>query len=236
MRVVSTTAVTNTNAIDPNVGFNADIADLEIPCFTRGTLIRTADGDIAIEDLRVGDLVATKDHGLQPIRWIGSRRLGSTALRAAPHLHPIRIRAGALGAGLPQQDLIVSPQHRVLVRSKIAQKMFDTFEVLVAVKQLLQIEGIDIVEDLAQVEYVHILFDRHEVVFSNGAETEALYTGPQALKSVGKAAAAEILALFPELADPDHIAVPARPLPSGRMGRKLAIRHVQHDRCLVSAH
>ncbi|KRW97185.1 hypothetical protein AQY21_05000 [Paracoccus sp. MKU1] len=100
---------------------------------------------------------------------------------------------------MPTGDLVVSPQHRILARSHIAQTMFGTAEVLVAAKQLLALDGIEIAEDLSEVEYYHILFDHHEIVFSNGAETESLYTGAEALRVVGPAAAQEILALFPEL-------------------------------------
>ncbi|WP_246175358.1 Hint domain-containing protein [Paracoccus limosus] len=148
-------------------------------CFARGTLIQTPDGPRAIEDLHPGDLVLTLDHGAQPLRWIGAIRVGATWLALAPRLRPIRIRAGALGAGLPATDLVVSPQHRVLVRSAIAQRMFGATEVLVAAKQLVQIDGIDIATDLPEVEYFHLLFDRHEVVIANGAPTETLFTGPR---------------------------------------------------------
>lgn len=203
------------------------------PCFARGTMIETEHGPLAVEDLRLGMRVATRDNGLQALRWIGSRVLGSKALGVAPQLRPIRIAAGALGKGLPRRALIVSPQHRILVRSRIAQKMFGAEEVLIAAKQLLQIEGIDIAEDLVGVEYFHILFDRHEIVLSEGAETESLYTGPEALKSVGPAAQAEIFALFPELREPGALPEGARLLASGRMGRKLAVRHAQHHKALV---
>lgn len=222
---------------DPNRGDNDGNLDFydayeAAPCFTRGTLIDTDRGPVVIEDLAEGDLVVTRDNGLQPIRWIGSRRLGGGDL--AEKLRPIRIRRHALGTGIPARDLLVSPQHRVLVRSKIAQKMFGTNEVLVAAKQLCQIDGIDIADDLAEVEYFHMLFDRHEVVISNGAETESLFTGPEALKAVGPQAREEILTIFPELADRDYAPVAARPLASGRMGRKLAVRHAQNHTTLVS--
>ncbi|MGF1973931.1 hypothetical protein, partial [Staphylococcus aureus] len=72
------------------------------------------------------------------------------------------------------------------------------------------------------------------VVLSNGAETESLYPGPQAMKSVGAAALEEIFAIFPELGDADTLAVPpARVLATGRQGRKLAQRHHQNNRALV---
>ena len=203
-----------------------------VPCFSAATLIETARGPVAAGDLAVGDMVRTRDAGLQPIRWIGRRALDTAALERAPHLRPIRIRAGALGEGCPAADLVVSPQHRILVRSRIAQRMFGTDEVLVAAKQLCQLDGIDVAQDLSEVVYIHFLFDDHQIVFSNGAETESLLVGPEALKSEGIAARAEILALFPELAD--HAAVPARTVTSGRLARKLAVRHLQNQRPLVN--
>ncbi|WP_253270350.1 Hint domain-containing protein [Paracoccus sanguinis] len=203
-------------------------------CFAAGTMIETDRGAVAVEALAEGDLVVTRDNGLQPIPWIGSRSLSAQELAGNEKLRPIRIRPGALGHGVPAADLLVSPQHRVLVRSKIAQKMFGTDEVLVAAKQLCQIDGIDVAHDLAAVVYYHLLFDRHEVVISNGAETESLFTGPEALRSIGPAALAEILTLFPELADRDYQPAAARTLASGRLGRKLAVRHGQNAKPLVS--
>lgn len=211
-----------------------DAFENAVICFARGTLILTDRGEVAIETLRTGDLVRTRDNGLQPIRWIGSRRLDAATLRRRPDLQPIRIKAGALGENLPAQDLLVSPQHRILVRSRIAHKMFGTNEVLVAAKQLLQLDGVDIADDLHSVEYFHMLFDRHEVVISNGAETESLYTGPEALKSLPPAAVREILALFPELQNNGYVPASARTLGSGRMARKLAIRHIQNNKPMVS--
>ncbi|MDO5658607.1 MAG: Hint domain-containing protein [Paracoccus sp. (in: a-proteobacteria)] len=202
-------------------------------CFSADALIQTDCGPVRAGDLTAGDLVRTRDNGFQPIRWIDSTRFVFMPFDQSAALRPIRIRAGALGANSPAQDLLVSPQHRVLVRSKIAQKMFGTDEILVAAKQLLQVDGIDIAEDLAEVTYVHFLFDQHEIVFSNGAETESLFTGPEALKTVGAAALEEIFAIFPELRDRDYTATPARPLASGRMGRKLAVRHAQNGKALV---
>ncbi|HRM75197.1 MAG TPA: Hint domain-containing protein, partial [Paracoccus sp. (in: a-proteobacteria)] len=104
---------------------------------------------------------------------------------------------------------------------------------LVAAKQLLLIEGIDQVTEFDEVEYFHFLFDQHEIVFSNGAETESLFTGPEALKSVSAEQRGEILSLFPELNDLDYVAEPARMLLSGRLGRKLSQRLAQNGRCAV---
>ena len=207
---------------------------VDVTCFARGTRIETPRGPVAVEDLRAGDLVLTRDRGAQPLRWVGSSRVDGGTLASTPRLRPIRIRAGALRQHAPAQDLLVSPQHRILVRSKIAQRMFGAAEVLVAAKQLVLLDGIDVAEDLAEVEYFHLLFDRHEVVISNGAETESLYTGPQTLRSVGPAARQEILDLFPQLLDEAFVVEAARPLSSGRMGRKLAMRQAQQGRALLN--
>lgn len=206
-----------------------------VKCFARGTLIETVNGKVAVENLKLGDLVLTKDHGPQPIRWIGSKVVDALILDRNAKLRPIRIRKGALGKNIPEMDLIVSPQHRILIRSIIAQKMFGTGEVLVAAKQLLQVKGIDIATDMDRVEYFHILFDQHEVVMSNGAETESLYTGPEALKSFPIEALEEIFTLFPELRDRDYSPKAARSLASGRQARKLAIRHIDNNKPLVTA-
>ncbi|ARO14376.1 type I secretion target repeat protein [Ketogulonicigenium robustum] len=205
-----------------------------IPCFAAGTVIETAFGLHAIETLKVGDLVMTLDNGLKPIRWIGSVKIEQAELEANPNLKPIRISAGALGRNTPVMDLTVSPQHRVLVSSKVAERMLGSNEVLVAAKQLLVVDGVDVAETTDGVEYFHFLLDEHEVVFSNGAQTETLYTGPMALMAVGKAAREEILELFPQLADLDYSAPSARPLASGRQARKLAMRHVSNNRPLIS--
>lgn len=215
------------------LGANRNEWDYKMPCFTTGTLIETANGALPIEELQAGDLVKTRDNGLQPILWIGSRKLSSEILEGKANLRPIRIRAGTLGENTPSSDLVVSPQHRILIRSKVARLMFGADEVLVAAKQLLEIDGIEVAQDLPEVEYWHFLFNRHEVVYSNGAETESLYTGPEAMKSVGPAAREEIFALFPELTMENYVAEPARHLASGKQARKLTAQHIEHRRDLV---
>ena len=215
--------------VDPANLDRGTLHDIGIPCFCRGTLIATNRGEVPVEQLKVDDLVVTRDRGLRPLRWIGSRMLDSVDLAAAPWLRPVRIRAGALGVGLPRLDLLVSPQHRILVRSNIAQRMFGCDEVLVAAKQLLAIDGFDQV-DTQEVEYFHLLFDQHEIVRSNGAETESLYTGAHALKAVGVAAREEIFTLFPELRETPATA--ARPLIPGARARQLALRHARNRKDL----
>lgn len=208
-----------------------------IVCFARGTFIETRSGNIPVEMLKAGDEVMTMDEGYRPIRWIGSRAVGPAHLAANPKLKPVRIRAGALGKGQPERDLIVSRQHRVLVSSVIVERMFGVRDVLIPAIRLVGMDGIEIVEDVQGIEYWHILFDRHQVVRSNGALTESLFTGPEALKAVSAEARSEIAALFPDITAPEYHAVSARPIPdTGRMMKQLLARHRKNNKPLVDQH
>lgn len=194
-----------------------------ITCFASGTAIATPQGSVVVETLQTGDLVTTRDHGAQPIRWIGSRRLGAADLALRPHLRPIRIRAGALGAGLPARDLLVSPQHRIALTGAQTRRVCGVPEVLVAARNLLGLEGVDIATEVTEITYWHLLFDRHQLIVAEGAVTESLFPGPEALKALSPAARWEICAVFPELARGARPA-PARPLITGRQARALVER------------
>lgn len=206
-----------------------------IPCFTRDTLIATGQGPAPVQSLQAGDLISTLGQGPQPIRWIGRRRFERATLRANPRLWPVRILAGALGRGLPQRDLLVSRQHRMLVQSKIAQRMFGAAEVLIPTIKLTALPGIYVDDTVDSVEYFHLLFDRHQVIFAEDAPTESLFTGPEALKSLSPAARQEIFAIFPELMDMDHCTDPARPIPRGRLQAQLISRHLKNNKPLLQA-
>ncbi len=175
-----------------------------VPCFTPGTMIATPRGERRVEDLQVGDRVITRDNGLQEIRWVGRRTLNARELRANPNLSPVLIRAGALGHGLPERDLLVSPQHRILMNSERAALYFDEREVLAAARHLTDMEGIDVVT-CDTITYIHILFDQHEVVLSNGSWTESFQPGAQVLDGMGDAQRDEIYALFPELREKEGL-------------------------------
>lgn len=219
------------------IGFDRPVW-ADIICFTRGVLIKSAKGEVPVERLTEGDHVLTMDAGYQPIRWIGSNWVDAAGLDANPKLIPIRILAGALGNGLPEQDIVVSPQHRVLISSVIAERIFDIREVLVPANKLLAMEGIDLAEDMLAtgVEYWHFLFDAHQIVWSNGAPTESLFTGPEALKAVSPEAREEITTLFPEITLPDYVVTSARHIPQkGKLMKKLAQRHQKNHKPVVEA-
>ena len=198
-------------------------------CFARGTLISTDTGEQRVEDISIGDWVATLDNGWQQVRWVGWQSLTSDTMTLLPQFRPIRIRAGALGCGLPSADLVVSPQHRMLVRSLIASRMFGTAEVLVPAVRLLDLPGVERVEGAAAVDYFHILLDRHEVLVANGAAAESLHLGPIALMSMEDEARAEIAALFPGVLAGRRAAPLARPTPPRLLARGLLARHCKNN-------
>ena len=175
-----------------------------IPCFTPGTLIATPNGQVPVEALREGDRVITRDNGIQEIRWTGARAMSARKLAIAANLRPILIRAGALGPNLPERDMMVSPQHRVLMTDHAPQLHFEDSEVLVAAKHLVNDRSI-LQMGAVETTYIHFLFDRHEVVLSDGAWTESFQPGDQNLGEMGDAQRAEIFAIFPELQTRDGL-------------------------------
>jgi len=217
MFVTAGTVNVGDTIVSPSLNtFSASPSDyVDLPtfvCFANGTMIQERRGQIAVEDLQVDDEVLTMDNGYQPVRWVGSRALNAAELADHPNLKPIRIKAGSLGFGVPESDLVVSPQHRVFVRSIVAQRMFGVDEILVPAKRLIDLDGIDVDRSARSVTYNHFLLQRHEIVFSNGAPTESMYTGTEALNSVCRAAQREIRSLFPEIVSPDFMPQPARPI------------------------
>jgi Hint domain len=171
-----------------------------VTCFTRGTRIATPEGSVPIEDLSIGDLVLNAQNKPVEIRWIGHRHLN---LGFSPDLVPVRIAANALGAGLPARDLLVSPEHRVLISNEKLSLLFGCDEALVAARHLVNDSTITTCRDLVEVDYFHLLFDSHEIVIAEGVLTESLYPDATALGRMGEPALNELLKIFPELSEPE---------------------------------
>jgi hypothetical protein len=188
-----------------------------VPCFARGTMIRTPEGERPVESLLPGDLIETRDHGPQPLRWLGSRTVAATGRFA-----PVVIEAGTFGL---HRRLVVSPQHRILLTHWMAELMFGEDEVLVAAKDLVNDCSVRIVEG-GSVDYFHLLFDSHQIVWSEGLETESFLPGPSVMNEFEEDVREEVLALFPEI-DPDRATratVPRRDCRSRRMRRARSAR------------
>jgi hypothetical protein len=166
-------------------------------CFTPDTRLATPMGRRMIRDLQPGDMIETRDNGPQEVLWCGHRRMTGARLYAMPHLRPIRFKAGALGIGRPDEDLLVSPQHRMLLKGRAAQALFNTPEVLVAAEDLLNDQTVIVDHTLREVTYVHILLQRHNVIWANGLESESFHPSNTALDTVDPGQLGALLQLLP---------------------------------------
>ncbi len=187
-------------AVPPNIigEDELDRGDYIVPCFVAGTLIQTDTNKRPIEDLKPGDLVQTQNHGLQPIRWIGSRKLNAVELALNPNLLPICVCAGALGKNIPSRDLLVSPQHRMLISGWQEELLFGEQYVLAAAKHL--VNGDTIYQhQTTEVEYFHMLFDQHEIVMAEDAPSESFHPGDYLIDKMAKDTRDEIFEIFPEI-------------------------------------
>ncbi len=200
--------------------------------FGGDTRIATDDGHRAARDIRVGDRIPTMDNGVQTVRHVAGRHISAAELRADPRLAPVRIAAGALGNGLPERDLLVSPQHCMMLRSAQAELLCDSSEVLVPAQKLLGLPGVKKVVPAEGIEYVHFLFNRHELVFAEGAVSESLHPDDVAGEIVVPDAAR-----MPDLADgasvlpgPGRATPPARTIPEDAVQHVL-VREMTLSRC-----
>ena len=174
-------------------------------CFAGGTRIRTASGDVLVQSLDVGDLVLTVDHGPQKVVRILHRNLVFDGEN--DHHKPIEFKPGSLGHNLPIATLCVSPQHRILITLEAEEK-------LVAAKGFLHLKGVRIKKGCRSVDYYHLIFDRHEIVYSEGVATESFLPGPVAMSALEEVVQEELRGIFPQLRDDDAHRAPqtARPV------------------------
>ncbi|MDJ0640441.1 MAG: Hint domain-containing protein [Paracoccaceae bacterium] len=201
LSAIETSSIVYTNTDDASGGLSGTatlvdgtivtFSEIEtIICFTRGTAILTPSGERRVETIRPGDLVVTLDNGPQPVRWIGQKTVPASGVLA-----PIRFLKGTVGN---HRDLLVSPQHRMLCGGYLSQLHFGEPEVLAPAKSL--VDDFSVTIDYGgMVTYVHMLFDKHEIVIANGAPSESFYPGNQGLDSLSDPARAEVFELFPEL-------------------------------------
>lgn len=161
-----------------------------VPCFAAGSLIRTKRGDVPVEELCLGDMVFTRDDGFQPVRWIGRRDMPAEGKMA-----PVRIAPNTFGE---HAQVTVSPLHRIFLQNMHAELLFGSSEVLVAARDLIDGKQVQRIEG-GQVEYVHLMFDRHQVIWSDGLPSESFFPGSQTQNCFEQSALEEICAIFPEL-------------------------------------
>lgn len=140
-------------------------------CFHTGTTILTPRGPCPVEELRPGDLVMTRDHGPQPLLWV------TRSLHGPPEppetWQSILIAPGALGPGIPGRPLRLSPQHRVMIVDPATGA-----EVLVAARKLVERRGIRALRGQRSADYVHLLLERHALLWAEGAAAETMLVAP----------------------------------------------------------
>ncbi len=170
------------------------------PCLRTGRGIATPRGETAIERLRPGDLVVTRDNGIQPLKGIRMRRFSRRMFEANPHLWPVLIERGALGDGLPERAMLVTPNQRLL--APLTLTPFGTRESgrdgMVAAKHLIDNRSIHPVR-LMGLMHVHLEFEHTQVVLSNGVWTECFQPHDPQMGAAGNAQRNEVLELYPEL-------------------------------------
>lgn len=198
------------------------------PCFATGTHILTEHGEVLVEDLRPGDRIVTADHGLQTLRWIGRREVLFDAMNPRQAKDkPLEIKAGALGGGVPSRRLIVSPQHRMVLSGPKVLEKHGIREVLALAKGLASLEDVRVMKGKRAVEYFALLFDRHEVIYAEGAPTESFRPGHIALADFAPEHREEIYAIYPGLRDdPGALGPPARPIIS-RQEAEMLVRELR---------
>ncbi|MFT7508675.1 MAG: hypothetical protein ACI9KS_000848 [Sulfitobacter sp.] len=198
---------------DGEGGTDTATVSVTVPCFTPGTYIETARGRVLVEQFRVGDRVKTLDHGLQAIEWIGTRVIPQEELAMQANWRPVQIKKGALGAQKPDRDMLVSPQHRMLIDNENAELHFGARQVLALAKALTFLDGVS-VADVDSITYIHFMFKAHEIVMADGVWTESFQPGDTSLAGLDGAQRAELMALFPDLegaAEGKEVYVAARP-------------------------
>lgn len=198
------------------------ISSLGPSCFTAGTMISTPHGKVNIENLLPGETVSGIHNSSLMIEKIFRRRINRVTLALNDKLRPIRITSGALGNGLPQRDLLVSRQHRILIKSKIAKRMFGTDEVLIAAIRLTDIPGIFIDYNVTSVEYIHLLFKKHEIIYAESAPTESLFLDIATLTLTGDPAYDEMYLIFSGKPPQEMACL----IPSNKRQKKLIERHI----------
>ena len=201
------------------------------PCFTPGTLIATLAGPKPVETLVPGDLIVTLDAGPQPLVLLKEQQFDAAHFQQHPRQLPVVIAANALGAGLPERPLTVSPQHRMLVRSPVADRMFGSEEILIPAVHLEDLPGV-VRCDPQDIRYLHIVLPVHAVIFAEGTPTETLFLGGEMQDTLTREEFA-ILQAEARRSGAVH-RDPARPLHRGARVKRLIERHVVNRKPLVA--
>lgn len=168
-------------------------------CFTPGTMIMTPDGAKDVASLVEGDHVQTADNGSAEVLWLGKRRVSGARMKAIPSLTPIRLQAGALDKDVPDAGLLVSPDHRIVLRGAHARALYNCDEVLVTARDLVNDHTIIRDHSLREVSYIHMMLPQHEIVFANGVPTESFHPASADISAMDEIEEGRLYDRLPEL-------------------------------------
>lgn len=171
-------------------------------CFLPGTLIATPSGDRPIEDLAIGDMVNVVEHGgvvARAVVWAGGGSVDTAEHGHRSHAYPVRIRANAIGPDLPRRDLMVTPEHSILLDGG-----------LVPVRMLVNDASIVVDRSKSAYEFFHVELERHGVLLAEGIETESyldsgnrsLFDGLEVVTRTGHQELAAPLTTDPRIVEP----------------------------------
>ena len=170
-------------------------------CLRTGRSVATPRGEICIDKLRPGDPVITRDNGIQPVKGIRLRRFSRRMFEANPHLWPVLIERGALGDGLPERAMILTPNQRILAPLTLERKTDERgADGMLAARQLIDNHTIRQVKIMGM-EHVHLEFERTEAVLSNGVWVECFQPHDREIGAEGDAQRNELFVLYPEMRD-----------------------------------
>jgi hypothetical protein len=177
-----------------------DLTALTTPttsCFFKGTLILTPYGERRVEDLVSGDLISTQDNGPQPIAWMCKNKISAKDMKANPDALHIRFSKGSLGYKIPHRDLILVPNHRLLIDDWRASYLFEESKVLATAVSLQNGKTVRAIKPRKiSVEYYHLVFENHEIITANGALSESLLLSDDFINSLSVKARAELGGIF----------------------------------------
>lgn len=168
----------------------------KVPCFASGTLIETSTGPVAIEDIREGAKIVTRDQGLQPVLWAGAQSYSSAQIARSTGLQPIVVAAHSFAPNTPSQPLFLSPQHRVLLQGAGISLHFGVDEALANIGALTNGQSVANDRRARPLTYHHLLFARHQIILANDLWCESFFPGDMALSAIQPQARVEIAAVL----------------------------------------
>ena len=139
-----------------------DTTTFSIACYLRGTRIAVPGGETAIEALRSGDLVLTASGQARPVAWVGHRRIAVAGAADPARVRPIRVKAGAVAAGVPARDLLVSPEHMLFLDGA-----------LIPARALVNGVTVQVADEIAAPHYFHVELESHDVLLAEGLPAES---------------------------------------------------------------